>query len=191
MNRMNLRLIAATVALVWVSMMPASVFAQGVNDYRMNPGDVLQISVWNEDNLEREVLVRPDGGISFPLVGDVAAAARTVTDVQEAIRTRLESYVPDAVVTVAVLSVSGNKVYVLGKVARPGEYVMNNKLDVMQALAVAGGVTSFAAENKIQILRRGPSGQQQAIGFRYAQVKDGKSLQTNIILKSGDVIVVP
>ncbi len=191
MNRMNLRLIAATVALVWVSMMPASVFAQGVNDYRMNPGDVLQISVWNEDNLEREVLVRPDGGISFPLVGDVAAAARTVTDVQEAIRTRLESYVPDAVVTVAVLSVSGNKVYVLGKVARPGEYVMNNKLDVMQALAVAGGVTSFAAENKIQILRRGPSGQQQAIGFRYAQVKDGKSLQTNIILKSGDVVVVP
>ncbi len=191
MNKMNMRLFAATVALVWVSMMPAAALAQGANDYRLNPGDVLRISVWNEENLEREVLVRPDGGISFPLVGDVAAAARTVTDVQEAIRTRLETYVPDAVVTVAVLSVSGNKVYVLGKVARPGEYVMNNKLDVMQALAVAGGVTSFAAENKIQILRRGPSGQQQAIGFRYAEVKDGKSLQTNIILKSGDVVVVP
>lgn len=191
MNKMNLRLIAATVALVWASMLPTTAFAQGANDYRLNPGDVLQISVWNEDNLEREVLVRPDGGISFPLVGDVAAAARTITDVQEAIRTRLESYVPDAVVTVAVLSVSGNKVYVLGKVARPGEYIMNSKLDVMQALAVAGGVTSFAAENKIQILRRGPSGQQQAIGFRYAEVKDGKSLQTNIILKSGDVVVVP
>ena len=165
--------------------------AQAANDYLLNPGDVLQVSVWNEEELNREVLVRPDGGISFPLVGDVDAARRTVTDVQEAIRERLAAYVPDAVVTVSVLAVNGNKVYVIGKVARPGEYVMGNRMDVMQALAVAGGVTSFAAENKIQILRRGPDGQQQALPFRYGDVKEGNSLSTNILLKSSDVVVVP
>ncbi|MFK8016611.1 MAG: polysaccharide biosynthesis/export family protein [Gammaproteobacteria bacterium] len=180
---------AAMTVLLMLLAGPAA--AQDVNGYRLNPGDVLQVSVWNEEELNREVLVRPDGGVSFPLVGDVAAANRTVTDVQEAIRVRLQSYVPEAVVTVAVLAVNGNKIYVLGKVARPGEYVMNSKLDVMQALSVAGGVTSFAAENKIQILRRGPTGEQQALSFRYGDVKEGDSLRENIMLKSGDVVVVP
>ncbi len=165
--------------------------AQDAQDYRLNPGDVLQVSVWNEDELNREVLVRPDGGISFPLVGDIVAAGRTVTQVQEAMSARLDTYIPDAVVTVAVLAVNGNKIYVLGKVARPGEYVMNSGLDVMQALAIAGGVTSFAAENKIRILRRGPTGAQQALPFRYAEVKEGNRLESNILLNSGDVVVVP
>jgi len=179
------------IALTGLLAASAVVHAQDVGDYRLNPGDVLQVSVWNEEELNREVLVRPDGGVSFPLVGDVNAAQRTVTDVQDAIRTRLASYVPDAVVTVSVLAVNGNKVYVLGKVARPGEYVMSSTLDVMQVLAVAGGVTSFAAENKIQILRRGPDGKQQAIAFRYSDVKEGNALATNILLKSGDIVVVP
>ena len=94
-------------------------------------------------------------------------------------------------VTVAVLNVAGNKVYVIGKVARPGEYVITSRMDVMQALSVAGGLNQYAAENKIQILRRGPDGQQQAIGFRYGSVKEGRNLATNILLQSGDVIVVP
>ena len=135
--------------------------------------------------------MRPDGGISFPLVGEVAAAGRTTEQVQETIVGRLSQYVPDAVVTVAVLSVNGNKIYVLGKVARPGEYVVNKNLDVMQALAVAGGLTSFAAENKVRILRRNEDGSQRAIPFRYGAVKDGAQLQTNIMLQSGDVVVVP
>ncbi|MEM6639992.1 MAG: polysaccharide biosynthesis/export family protein [Pseudomonadota bacterium] len=168
-----------------------SIHAQDSADYRINPGDVLQVSVWNEEELNREVLVRPDGGISFPLAGDIAAAGRTAEQIQEAISARLDTYIPDAVVTVAALAVNGNKIYVLGKVARPGEYVMNSGLDVMQALAIAGGVTSFAAENKIRILRRGPSGQQQALPFRYGEVKEGKDLESNILLSSGDVVVVP
>ncbi|MFK7886449.1 MAG: polysaccharide biosynthesis/export family protein [Gammaproteobacteria bacterium] len=188
MNCRRLCFLLMTVVMTWSAQ---SVIAQSGTDYRLNTGDVLQVSVWNEDELNREVLVRPDGGISFPLVGSIAAADRTVTQVQEAIANRLESYIPDAVVTVAVLAVNGNKIYVLGKVARPGEYVMNSTLDVMQALSIAGGVTSFAAENKIRILRRGPTGAQQALPFRYAQVKEGNDLKTNILLQSGDVVVVP
>ena len=178
---------------VAVAMMMALAVHAGADEagYRLNAGDVLQISVWKEDELNREVLVRPDGGISFPLVGDIQAANRTVTQVQETIVTQLEEYVPDAAVTVAVLNVAGNKVYVLGKVARPGEYIITSQMDVMQALAVAGGLNAFAAENKIQILRRSPSGTQQAIAFRYATVKEGRDLESNIVLQSGDVIVVP
>ena len=154
--------IRAGLVLVGLIVAAATASAQS-GDYRLNPGDVLRVSVWNEEEL----------------------------DVQEAIRTQLGAYVPDAVVTVSILAVNGNKVFVIGKVARPGEYVMTRTLDVMQVLAVAGGVTSFAAENKIQVLRRGPDGTQQAIPFRYGDVKEGEALGTNILLKSGDVVVVP
>ena len=181
---------SAAALLAW-SLGLATVSDADESGYRLNAGDVLQISVWKEEELSREVLVRPDGGISFPLVGDVPAANRTVMQVQEAIVTQLEQYVPDAAVTVALLNVAGNKVYVLGKVARPGDYVITSQMDVMQALAVAGGLNAFAAENKIRILRRGPGGAQQAIGFRYGVVKEGRELDSNIMLKSGDVVVVP
>ena len=168
-----------------------SCITQAQEEYKLNAGDILLVSVWKEEELTREVLVRPDGGISFPLVGEVQAADRTTEQVQASIVSRLSTYVPDAVVTVAVLSTNGHKIYVLGKVARPGEYVINKNIDVMQALAVAGGLTSFAAENKVKILRRGETGVQQAIPFRYAAVKEGAQLNTNIMLKSGDIIVVP
>lgn len=169
-----------------------AVFAQdSQKGYGLNPGDVLQISVWREPELSREVLVRPDGKINFPLVGDVQAADRTPEEVQAEIVERLDQFVPDAVATVAVMSTAGNKIYVLGKVLRPGEFTAAQALDVMQALAMAGGLNQFAAGNKIKVLRRGTDGRQRSIGFRYSDVEDGRNLQTNIILQSGDVVVVP
>lgn len=159
--------------------------------YKLNAGDVLVITVWKEPDLSRETLVRPDGKINFPLVGDVMAAGNSPEDVQAAIIERMQLYIPDASVTVAVKAVNGNKVYVLGKVARPGEYVVTRELDVMQALALAGGLNSFAAESKIKILRRQADGTQEAIGFDYGDVREGRKLETNIILMSGDVVVVP
>jgi polysaccharide export outer membrane protein len=159
--------------------------------YALNPGDVLQVSVWKETELTRDVLVRPDGKISFPLVGDIAAAGTTPEAVQSAIAERLEKYIPDPVVTVSLAAANGNKVYVLGKVARPGEYVMVRSLDVMQALAMAGGLNTFASENKIRILRRDASGKQKGIPFNYAAVQNGDELDSNIILSSGDIVVVP
>jgi polysaccharide export outer membrane protein len=159
--------------------------------YALNPGDVLQVSVWKETELTRDVLVRPDGKISFPLVGDVVAAGHTPETVQQSLVERLQKFIPDPVVTVSLLAGNGNKIYVLGKVARPGEYTMLRPLDVMQALAMAGGLNTFASENKVKILRRQADGRQEAIPFPYATVQDGERLQSNIILSSGDIVVVP
>jgi polysaccharide export outer membrane protein len=159
--------------------------------YLVRSGDVLQVSVWKEPELTRELLVRPDGGFSFPLAGQVRAQGRVVEDIEREIKARIERYIPEPVVTVAVLKTQGNKVHVVGKVNRPGEYVMSSETDVMQALSMAGGTNSFAALNDIMILRRQPDGAQMAIPFRYGDVEDGENLEQNILLQSGDVVVVP
>jgi polysaccharide export outer membrane protein len=159
-------------------------------DYLIQPGDVLQISVWKEPDLTREVLVRPDGGLSFPLAGDVQAAGNSVPDLEKDLTKRIQKYIPEAVVTVAIRQALGYRFYVVGRVNRPGEFNSVRPIDVMQALALAGGTTSFAAQNDIKILRR-VNGVETSIPFRYGRVQKGKSLKENIILKSGDIVVVP
>ncbi len=158
--------------------------------YRIQPGDGLTISVWKEQELQGDILVRPDGGISFPLAGDVAAGGMSIAALTSVLTERLQRYIPDPVVTVAVKSIGGNRVYVLGKVNRPGEFPFSRPLDVMQALALAGGATPFAALNDIKILRRSDAGL-QAIEFRYGDVERGRALDQNIVLQSGDTVVVP
>jgi len=148
------------------------------------------VSVWKEEALISEVLVRPDGGMSFPLVGDVRASGRTVDELRSLVNERLSKFIPDPSVTIAVKQIGGNRVYVLGKVNRPGEFSFSQPIDVMQALSLAGGATSFAALDDIQILRR-ESGKQTARRFRYSDVERGRRLDQNILLKSGDTVVVP
>jgi len=160
------------------------------NIYRVQPGDILDISVWKEEDLVRQVLVRPDGGISFPLAGDLQAAGKSIVEIQSLIADRLEKYIPEPLVTAAVAKLDGNKIYVLGKVNRPGEFIANRYLDVIQALSIAGGMTPYASENKISILRR-TDGQLKSIPFRYSDIEKGKHLQQDIILQSGDVVLVP
>ena len=168
-----------------------SQIAAAQSSYKLNPGDVLQIDVWNEDSLSREALVLPDGYISFPLAGNIKVGGHTSADAADELAKALGKYLKDAPqVTIAIKQLSGNKVYVLGKVNRPGEYPINRPTDVMQALAMAGGLNSFAAENDINILRRNENGKQVAIPFEYGEVKDGDDLKTNILLQSGDVVVV-
>lgn len=159
-------------------------------DYGIQPGDVLTVSVWKEEGLQAEVLVRPDGGISFPLVGDVSAAGKSVQQLSALISERLAKYIPDPVVTVSMKALTGNAVYVIGKVNRPGEFPATHYVDVMQALSMAGGANPFAALNDIKILRR-VNGKQRAFNFRYGDVESGKRLEQNIILHGGDVVVVP
>ena len=159
--------------------------------YRINPGDVLQISVWKETDLQRELLVNPDGHIAFPLADDLVAEGKTVEQLRVEITEKLARFIPDVVVTVAALQVSGNKVYVLGQVARPGEFVMTRTADVMQAISAAGGTTPFAQRDDIKILRRGEQGTQIAIPFKYGDVEAGRKLEQNILLRAGDTIVVP
>ena len=150
--------------------------------------DILNISVWKEADLQREVLVRPDGKISFPLAGHVVAAGRTPEEVEQAITVKLSRFIPDPVVTVAVSKLAGYKIYVLGKVAKPGQYVVS-QMNVMQALSLAGGLTRFASESKIKILRQVDE-KQTAISFNYGQVAGGEDLNQNVILRPGDVLVV-
>jgi polysaccharide export outer membrane protein len=158
--------------------------------YRINAGDTLEISVWKEEDLQREVLVRPDGGFSFPLAGEILAEGRTVREIREELESRLARYIPDLVSTVTVVAVTGNSIFVIGQVNKPGTFIMNPVLDVMQALSLAGGMTPFASLKNIRILRR-EDGVQTAIRFDFTDVAEGRSLEQNIQLRSGDVVVVP
>jgi polysaccharide export outer membrane protein len=158
--------------------------------YTVKPGDGLEISVWKEPDLIGPVLVTPDGAFSFPLVGQVDARGKTVTELQQIISERLQRFISDPVVTVSVRDVRGNKVYVIGQVNKPGEFIVNPRVDVMQALSMAGGTTPFASLDNIIILRRTEK-QQEALHFDFTSVAKGRDLEQNIELRSGDVVVVP
>src|SRR5579864_6478055 len=158
--------------------------------YRLQPGDIIEVSVWKEPDLQKEVLLRPDGGFTFPLAGEVDARGKSIEDVRVILAERLKRYVPTPVVTVAVKQIGGNRIYVLGKVNHAGEFPFSNALDVMQAISLAGGATPYAALNDIVILRR-QNGRQQAFSFHYLDVARGRELAQNIELQSGDTVVVP
>ena len=166
-----------------------NVMAQDLN-YTVKPGDLLSISVWKEPDLQKQTLVRPDGSFSFPLVGEVDAKGKTVADLNKTLSQRLTKFISDPVVTVSIQEIKGNKIYVIGQVNRPGEFIMNPTVDVMQALSMAGGTTPFAALGDIVILRRTSTGK-LALPFRYNDLVKGKRLDQNIDLQSGDVVVVP
>lgn len=158
--------------------------------YRIQPGDILQISVWKEADLQLEVLVRPDGGISMPLAGNLQVSGSSVEQAAAAVAQRIERYIPEPVVTIAIRQIGGNRIYVVGKVNRPGEFPFSRQLDVMQALSLAGGATPYASLSGIRILRR-EHGQQRAIKFDYTDIEKGRALDRNILLQSGDTVVVP
>ncbi len=158
--------------------------------YKLQPGDILQVVVWKETDLQSEVLIRPDGGISFALAGDVQAAGHTTDELRLELETRVRKLVPDAVVTVAVKSAAGNRVFVIGKVNRPGDFALNRPIDVLQALSLAGGATPFANTSRIRVLRRDGS-RQTSMRFHYGDVAKGKHLEQNVLLQSGDTVVVP
>lgn len=165
--------------------------AQGAEaDYRLHAGDSITVSVWKEIDLQRKVMIRPDGKFSFPLAGEVQAAGRTADEVRVDIEGKLGKYIPEAVVTVIVEDFSGNRIYVIGQVNKPGMFIMNPQLTVLQALSLAGGHTPFAKLDDIAIVR-GLGANQKSLPFRYNQVVEGKALQQNIALESGDVVVVP
>jgi len=158
--------------------------------YTINPGDVLSITVWKEDDLQRQIIIRPDGAFSFPLTGDIQVEGKSIEQIRQAVAEKLEKYIPDPVVTVAVENLGGNMVYVIGQVQRPGEFQVGGQIDVMQALSIGGGTTAFAQLGDIKILRR-VNGKLIAIPFDYKDVEKGKRLNQNILLEPGDVVVVP
>ena len=170
--------------------MPSPLVSQLEPGYRLGAEDVLLVSVWKDEQLTREVVVRPDGMFSFPLVGDIQAENQTVEDIRGELVKRLTKYIPNPNVSVAVTKVASYKVYVVGRVNKPGEYVIGHYTDVLQALSLAGGLTPFAGENDIKVMRRVRGGQ-QAIPFRYGDIRKGRDLEQNILLQRGDVVMVP
>lgn len=158
--------------------------------YRVGPEDVLEISVWKEDNLKREVTVRPDGGISFPLAGELKVAGQTPDEIRKELSDRLEKFIPEPAVSVLVLKAAAYRFYVIGRVNKPGDYTAGRPIDVLQALSMAGGMTPFADDTDIRVVRS-ENGKSVVIPFDYQRVQRGKHLEENVELKSGDVVVVP
>jgi len=158
--------------------------------YLLGPEDSIEISVWKEPELTKQLVVRPDGKITYPLIGEVQAAGLTVKDLQKEVSKRLEKYVTDANVTVILLKAQHYKIYVTGKVNKPGDFIVGRPTSVMQAIAMAGGLTPFASPGSIVVLRR-VGDKDEAYSFNYNQAAQGQSLEQNRTLSPGDVVVVP
>jgi len=156
----------------------------------IGPEDILAINVWKEAELSRTVPVRPDGMISLPLINDVKAAGLTPIQLSTAIAEKLRKFITDPQVTVIVQTINSLKIHIMGEVGRAGTFPMLPDMTVLQALSGAGGFTQYANTKKIYILRQ-ENGKQIKIPFNYKEVIQGKKPEQNILLKSGDTIVVP
>ena len=178
------------VASVAVPLQAQEAASQFGPDYLVGPGDVLEVSVWKEEALTKQVVVLPDGRISFPLIGEVQAAGRTLPDLKQEISKRMVKYAPKEEVNLEVKQVNSMLVYVIGRVNQPGRFVLNTNVDVLQALSIAGGLNPFAKRSQIKVFRK-EGGKTTILRFNYDEVTDGERLEQNVTLKRGDVVVVP
>jgi len=158
-------------------------------NYTIGPDDILSVVFWRDKEMSADVVVRPDGRVTLPLVNDVVAAGLTPEQLRDRIRDEAAKYVEEPTVTVVVKQINSRKVYVSGMVARPGAYPLSGTITVLQLLSLAG-VSEFADDKKILIMRV-ESGKALALKFNLRDLKKGKNLQQNIELKPGDTIVVP
>jgi len=159
-------------------------------DYLLGPGDVIDIAVWKDETLTKSVIVLPDGKISFPLIGEIKAAGRTVPQLKQEITKKISPYAPDPTISIEVRQVNSMMVYVIGRVNGPGRFSLNTNVNVLQALTMAGGVNPFAKRDKIKIFRQ-EGAKTKIFRFKYDEVVEGTELEQNIILQRGDVVVVP
>jgi polysaccharide biosynthesis/export protein len=158
--------------------------------YQIGPNDVLSIHVWREEELSRDLVVTPDGKISFPLIGEIEAQGKTVSEMKEMITDKLLAYVTAPEVTVIVKESRSRIVYAIGKVRRPGPYPMVADMTVIQALSAAGGLAEWADEKNIMIIRK-EEGKETQIRFNYRDFTRGRNVEQNILLHPGDTILVP
>jgi polysaccharide export outer membrane protein len=160
------------------------------SSYKIGPNDVLNIFVWKETDLTRDVTVMPDGNITFPLIGEVTAQGRTATELKNIIADKLQNFVTAPEVTVVVRESRSQVVYTVGKLTRPGPYPLAPGMTVMQALSAAGGFAEWADTKNIIIVRR-EGGKETQLRFNYKEFTSGEKLEQNILLKPGDTLVVP
>ena len=161
------------------------------NEYVIGPDDVLAVNVWKEPEISRTLPVRPDGNISLPLVGDLAASGRTPAQLQKEIKDQLVEYLSNPEVTVLVQEAKSHKFNIIGEVEKPGSYVMGAPMTVLDAIALAGGLREFARTTKIYVLRVKTDGSRTRLPFNYKQVIKGSGLSADVQLLPRDTIVVP
>lgn len=167
-----------------------SVAADRPDTYQLHPGDTILVSVWREDALQRQMIVLPDGSVTFPLIGRVEVAGLGTQEVEQRITAKLKEYFPEPIVTVVIVGIDGNRAYVTGKVIRPGPLILNGPITVLQAISLVGGFDKFADENDIKVIRT-ISDNQEVIRVNYRDIISGKNMSTNVLLKAGDTLVVP
>lgn len=191
-------LVAIAILAGW-AMQNSAILGTALAHYRFQPGDTIQISVWQEPRLDRQVVVAPDGTIALPLAGRVQAGGQGASEVEQAIKARLAGQYEDELdVTVTFLARPEIEaiapvlpaIYVMGEVASPGEFAIQKPTTVLQAIALGGGLSPFAAERRIQVHRKS-AGRDEIHMFDFRAFKHGMNPHGNIVLKSGDVVVVP
>ncbi len=184
-------LFAMRFGMVFFLLFSASAHASQGASFPLGSGDVLEISVWGDESLVRKVLVRPDGMISFPLVGDMQAAGVSVDELRAGLEAKIDEYIHGAPVTVMLLESRSPRVSVVGKVQKPGMYPMDGPMYVLHALALAGGMNPYASTGSIRVVRTDKAGGQHYLSFDYDRVADGKGLEQNVLLQPGDIVLVP
>lgn len=180
-----------------------AISSASAQSYRFHTGDTLQVSVWQEPKLDRQVVIAPDGSIALPLAGRVTAGGRTASQVEEAIRVKLANkYQGELDVTVSFLSKRKADasvgepepveiaIFVMGEVQKPGQFTIKERTTLLQALALGGGLSPFAAQRRIQVHRK-VNGQDEVHEFDYRAFERGQDATGNIVLRPGDVVVVP
>lgn len=164
-------------------------------EFLIGPEDVLVVTVWRNQELSKEVIVRPDGKISLPLIGDIVAAGLSAQALSKHVADGLAEFMSAPTVSVQVKEINSYHIFAVGEVGKPGKIVLKSFTSVLQGISYAGGFTTFASRNNVHVLRNVKNGQgetkQVMIPVPYQDIVQGKNLEANIILKAGDVIVVP
>jgi Periplasmic protein involved in polysaccharide export len=188
---MKTKTIFASVALLVAMFFSAAVpAADSDNAYRLRAGDSVLVSVWKDATLEKEVRVLPDGSITFPLAGRVPVVGLSTPEAEKRLAEKLKAFIADPEVSMVITGIEGNRIYVLGKVNKPGPVTLTAPTNVLQALSLAGGLDKFADGNDVQVLRT-IAGRQELLSVRYNDLLKGRSLDTNVQLLSGDTVLVP
>lgn len=158
--------------------------------YQLRQGDSVLISVWREETLQRQVIVLPDGSVTFPLIGRIEVVGLSTPEVERRITVELKKYLPEPVVSVVIVGIDGNRAYVTGKVLHPGSLLISGPITVLQAISIVGGFDRFADESGIKVIRAKSDGQ-EILPVNYKDIISGRNMSTNVQLKAGDTIVVP
>ena len=162
------------------------------NDYIIGPEDVIEVSVWKSPDLSMTIMVRPDGIISLPLIGDIGASSRTAKELKEEIEQKLTEYKQDPIVSIIVKETNSQAIYVTGEVARPGKFPLRSEITIVQAITLAGGFTQWADKDQIVIIRKSPMNPEgNRFTLKYSDIVSGKNMKANTLLKAGDTVIVP